>query len=471
MSPVSSSRVRALNDSPVNARAPYVLYWMVANRRLTWNFALQQAVWWAGELGRPLLVFEPLRSDYPWASDRLHRFVLDGMADHAEALEGRAGIRYVPWIETARHQGRGLLATLAADAAVVVTDDFPAFFIPRMVNTAGACLAVRCEAVDANGLLPIRQPDREFPTAYAFRRYLQQSLPALLAEPPAADPLEALPALPAPAMPTTMRGPWHAPVAELIDGRVSLSTLPIDHGVLPVSQRGGPVAARQALQQFADSRLVEYGTGRNRVEGDVTSRLSPYLHFGHIASWEVVATLLARDGWLGRTSPRATGAREGWWGASPPVEAYLDQILTWRELGFNGCVQRPDSYDQYESLPAWARSTLGKHQSDPRAYRYELDDFATAHTHDALWNAAQGQLLVEGRIHNYLRMLWGKKVLEWTATPREALAVLIELNNRYALDGRDPNSYSGIFWTLGRYDRPWGARRPIFGSGRVLGGE
>ena len=471
MSPVSSSRVRALNDAPVNPRAGYVLYWMVAHRRLTWNFALQRAVWWAGELGRPVLVFEGLRSDYPWASDRLHRFVLDGMADHLEATDGRPGLRYVPWIETARHQGRGLLSALAADAAVVVTDDFPAFFIPRMLEAAGAGLPVRGEAVDANGLLPIRQPAREFPTAYAFRRYLQQSLPAHLADPPAPDPLAALPPVATPPLPAAITGQWHSPVRELLEGRVPLSTLPIDHTVGPVDQRGGARAAGRSLRAFLDSRLAEYGAGRNRVEGDVTSRLSPYLHFGHIASWEVVATLLQRDGWLGRTSPRATGAREGWWGVSPQVDAFLDQIVTWRELGFINCVARPTDYDTYESLPAWARATLGKHQSDPRAYQYNLDQFAAARTHDPLWNAAQGQLLVEGRIHNYLRMLWGKKVLEWTATPQEALAVLIELNNRYALDGRDPNSYSGIFWTLGRYDRPWAPERPVFGTVRYMSSE
>ncbi len=135
------------------------------------------------------------------------------------------------------------------------------------------------------------------------------------------------------------------------------------------------------------------------------------------------------------------------------------------------CVHHPDTYDRFESLPAWARATLGKHEADPRTYRYGLETFERATTHDALWNAAQGQLVREGRIHNYLRMLWGKKILEWTATPREALAVMIELNNKYALDGRDPNSYSGIFWTFGRYDRPWAPERPIFGSIRYMSSE
>lgn len=125
-----------------------------------------------------------------------------------------------------------------------------------------------------------------------------------------------------------------------------------------------------------------------------------------------------------------------------------------------------DDYDRYESLPGWSRATLDKHAGDPRPFVYSLEDFAAAHTHDELWNAAQRQLVREGRIHNYLRMLWGKKILEWTVTPRDALAVMIEPNNRYALDGCDPNSYSSIFWCLGRCDRPWGPERPIFGTVR-----
>ncbi|MEJ2699620.1 MAG: deoxyribodipyrimidine photolyase, partial [Desulfuromonadales bacterium] len=141
-----------------------------------------------------------------------------------------------------------------------------------------------------------------------------------------------------------------------------------------------------------------------------------------------------------------------------------------RELGFNFCAFR-DDYDRYESLPDWARQTLDAHAEDPRPTLYSLDEFAAADTHDPLWNAAQGQLLREGRLHNYVRMLWGKKILEWSASPREALAIMVELNNLYALDGRDPNSWSGIFWCLGRYDRPWGPERPIFGKIRYMSSQ
>ena len=155
---------------------------------------------------------------------------------------------------------------------------------------------------------------------------------------------------------------------------------------------------------------------------------------------------------------------------SEPAEAFLDQLVTWREVGYNCCAYRSD-YDEYQSLPSWAKATLAKHAVDKRSYLFTLDEFAAARTHDRLWNAAQRQLITEGTIHNYLRMLWGKKILQWTAGPQEALDIMVELNNRYALDGQDPNSYSGIFWILGRYDRPWGPERPIFGTVRYMSSE
>ena len=151
---------------------------------------------------------------------------------------------------------------------------------------------------------------------------------------------------------------------------------------------------------------------------------------------------------------------------SEASEAFIDELITWREIGFNYCAREPVP-DDYETLPEWARETLAEHEEDPRPYRYSLEEFEEAETHDELWNAAQSELRREGTIHNYLRMLWGKKILEWSDTPREALQTMIHLNNRWAVDGRDPNSYSGIMWTLGRYDRGW-PERAVFGKVRSM---
>jgi deoxyribodipyrimidine photo-lyase len=169
-------------------------------------------------------------------------------------------------------------------------------------------------------------------------------------------------------------------------------------------------------------------------------------------------------------APKATGSRAGWWRMSSPAESFLDELITWRELGYNRCFLDPD-HEDYDTLPPWALATLAEHAADERPHLYTLEQLQAAETHDEVWNAAQRQLVREGRMHNYLRMLWGKKILEWSPSPREALEVLVELNNRFALDGRNPNSYSGIFWCLGRYDRPWGPERPIFGKVRYMSSD
>ena len=212
--------------------------------------------------------------------------------------------------------------------------------------------------------------------------------------------------------------------------------LSIRHEIGTAALRGGEAAARATLRKFLSERLSEYLEFRNQPEAEVTSGLSPYLHFGHISSHQIFHELMDRENWsVEKLALRSNGSRTGWWNTSASAEAFLDQFITWRELGFNFSSHRED-YSQYSSLPDWALNTLAKHARDERAHIYSRDQFEEARTHDPLWNAAQRQLVEEGRIHNYLRMVWGKKILEWTRTPEEALKIMIELNNRYALDGR-----------------------------------
>jgi len=474
VSQVPEIRIAACNATAVRNDGEFVLYWMIAFRRTHWNFSLQRAIEWAVELKKPLVIFEPLRIGYRWASDRLHRFVIDGMADNAAriaALKNR-GVLYFPYVEPAPDADKGLLDAFAKRACVVVTDDFPSFFLPRMVAAVGPRLPVRLERVDSNGLLPLRATERVFTTAFSFRAFLQKELPRHLEQFPQPAPLAGLKLPALKSLPAEIVRRWPQVSAKLMDGdSAELAALPIDHSVQVVDYRGGPAAARKRLRQFLDRHLANYTEAANQPDEDARSGLSPYLHFGHISPHELFHELMSRERWSPKRLAKKTGGkREGWWGASRGAEAWLDEFVTWRELGFNMTAHR-DDYDRYESLPAWSRATLEKHTRDRRVYVYSLDEFAAAATHDPLWNAAQTQLVREGRIHNYLRMLWGKKILEWTATPRDALDVMIELNNRYALDGRDPNSYSGIFWCLGRYDRPWGPERPIFGTVRYMSSE
>ncbi|MDO9443906.1 MAG: deoxyribodipyrimidine photolyase, partial [Dehalococcoidia bacterium] len=441
-----TERLRVMSGAPVQGAGEFVLYWMTAQRRLHSNFALQFAAERAAALRRPLVILEALRLGYRWASDRLHRFVLDGMRDHAAALAGST-VHYYAYVEPHEDAGDGLVEALSLRACEVVTDDYPAFFTRRMLAATAPRLSVRLTAVDGNGLRPMRRGERTFPTAYLFRRALQAELPALLGEFPEPDPLALhdLPRLPAGALDEIARR-W-PPLEHAAS--VDLGALAIDHAVPVAPVEGGRVAALARMHGFLATGLGGYGDGRNHPDDDGASGLSPYLHFGHFGAHEVVAAVLERGRWTPeRIAPRVNGAKAGWWGLSPGSESYLDELVTWRELGFNFCAQRPEAIDRYEGLPDWARATLDAHAGDPREAVYELDAFAEARTHDPLWNAAQRQLLREGRVHNYLRMLWGKKILEWSATPREALGIMVELNNRYALDGRDPNSTSGIAWVL-----------------------
>ncbi len=473
MTPVSELRRRCLNDAPVHPDREFVVYWMTSNRRLHFNFALQRAVEWSNQLGRPLLILEALRSGYPWASDRLHAFILQGMNDN-RAEAARAGISYYGYVEPETGHGRGLIESLAARSCVIITDDFPCFFLPKMQRVVADRIDVLMESVDSNGLLPMRAADQVFPTAYAFRRFLQLHLVPWLSDQPVSDPLSHLQNRDAPDVPSEVLTRWPL-VSEILlrADQAALSLLPIDHSVAPVETVGGPVAGRRRLQMFLNQKLRRYADDRNQPDDDPSSGLSPYLHFGHVSVHEIFTELIRLENWtpdLIEDSRRPRGSREGWWQMSRPAEAFLDELITWRELGYNMCRLRSD-YDRYESLPEWAQTTLREHAGDPRPVIYSPEQLRNAETHDRLWNAAQKELRCEGRMHNYLRMLWGKKILEWSPSPQQALEVLIDLNNRYALDGRNPNSYSGIFWVLGRYDRAWGPERPIYGKIRYMTSE
>jgi deoxyribodipyrimidine photo-lyase len=456
-------RVSSANGRPVRERGELVLYWMIAHRRRGWSFALQRAAWWSERLDRPLVVVEALRCGYRWASDRLHRFVIEGMRDNRAAF-ARSPAHHLTYVEPEPGDGSGLLEALAERACVVVTDDWPSFFLPRMVAAAARRVPVALETVDGNGLLPMRAAPRRFERAVDFRRHLQRELPPHLLAFPARDPLRGLKRRPW-RLPRTIARRW--PLAD-IDALIApggLDALPIDHEVPPSTVRGGCVAGSKRLRDFITRDLPRFVRDARDVDRSPHSGLSPHLHFGHVGAHQVAAAVLAHEGWTPeRLSTRADGRKDGWWGVSPAAEAFLDQLVTWRELGFNACHHDPRCAD-YLTLPAWARATLESHPGDET---YPFARLEAAMTGDVVWDAAQRELRDEGSIHSYLRMLWGKRVLEWSPDPRTALRRLYALNDRWALDGRDPNSISGIMWTLGRYDHPWPPARPGFGTVRCM---
>lgn len=470
--PVPGIRIRNLNEARVSGTSNYVVYWMTAFRRVRYNFALQHARDLALSYKKPLLILEPLRCGYRWACDRFHRFVIEGMIDNDVSCSDK-NVTYYPYLEPQAGSASHLIETLSKQATAIVTDDFPCFFHPHMNRLAARRVACPLVAVDSNGLMPMSHADRTFTVAHSYRRWMQKELPEHLHGFPEATPLansklKGIPQLGE--VPGEFLQRW--PRSE-IDGLLASTGLfhfPIDHGVAPGVLAGGSREAKRFLKRFIAQRLASYDGDRNEPDELGASELSPYLHFGHISAHEVFSDVMESEHWnLGKLSI-PNGKVEGFWGVSKHLEAFLDQLCTWREIGFNMCFREPN-YAQFKSLPTWAQETLGKHKNDPRPYVYSRQQLDASETHDEIWNAAQRQLVREGRIHNYMRMLWGKKILQWSPDPHTALRNMVELNNKYALDGRDPNSYSGIFWVLGRYDRAWGPERAIFGKIRYMTSE
>ncbi|WP_029457491.1 deoxyribodipyrimidine photo-lyase [Solidesulfovibrio alcoholivorans] len=423
--------------TPLAAAAPRqsgpVVYWMHRDQRAADNWALLAAADLARESGAPLCVAFALAPTFPGATLRHYDFMLRGLA------ETEAGLRaaHIP------------LVLLPGDPAVVV----PVFLRERK---AGACVtdfdpmpvkgdwlaAVTASGVcaltevDAHNVVPCRRASgkREYAAA-TLRPKIHRLLPEFL------TPFPELPVFPA----TNLAG--FAPV----DWTAAAATVTADPAVRPVPDIvPGAAAARERLRAFLRDTLPEYAARRNDPNAGATSGLSPYFHFGQLAPQR--AALDARDA--------RPGAPEG-------ADAFLEELVVRRELAENFQFYAPRG-DLYEALPDWARKTLAAHAGDARPASYAPREFEEARTHSALWNAAQRQLTRTGRLHGYMRMYWAKKILEWSPTPRQALATALALNDRYALDGRDPSGVTGVLWSVGGlHDRPW-AKRPVFGQVRYM---
>ncbi|MEM6364033.1 MAG: deoxyribodipyrimidine photolyase, partial [Planctomycetota bacterium] len=350
-----------------------------------------------------------------------------------------------------------------------VTDEYPCFFLPHLIDAVRHRIPARLELVDSNGLLPLRSTDRTFTVAHSYRRFMQKHIVDALQMMPDPDPASDAPLEAPTGVPDAILKRWPAAdFADLLDGD-GISSIPIDHDVPPVEETpGGSITASKRLDAFLKSKFDRYDEDRNHPDEVATSGMSPYLHFGHLSAHEFVTKILDHEEWTPDNVGAVNGKNSGFFGVGSDADAILDQLLTWREIGFNIAFQNPDTYDKFESIPDWAKATLAETLSDDREYEYTLEEFENARTHDELWNAAQREIVQTGRMHNYMRMLWGKKILHWTKTPQDALEIMIHLNNKYGLDGRDPNSYCGILWVLGRTDRAWGPKRPIFGSVRYM---
>ncbi|TVR45505.1 MAG: deoxyribodipyrimidine photolyase [Planctomycetota bacterium] len=472
-------RLRPLNPSgKPRGDGRYVLYWMQQHRRLAYHHGLQHAVYRARQHRLPLLIFEALRVDYPHAADRHHAFCIHGMLEHRRAL-APGPVGYYPYVEDRPGAGKGLLAALSRQAAEVITDEVPCFIVPghnRALGRIAAEQGLRATAVDSCGLLPIHLLEKPCPTAAVFRRHVHRHMVTALASSPKANPLTGTPLAP---FSWECLGPipqrWPSADAWLDhfsqQPEAALAQLPIDHGVPLVPGRGGRRCGLGELRDFLRHRLKDYGERRSDPAQPVASGLSPYLHWGQLSAYEILrAVWEAEQPWDPGLLPEKGGARLGFWPLSESAQSFLDELITWRELGHHTGALRPEAYDRYDSLPEWALKSLAAHAGDPRPHCYTLEQLEAAQTHDEIWNASMRQLRSEGMIHNYLRMLWGKKILEWSPDPETAYQRAIHLNNKWSLDGRNANSWSGVLWCFGRYDRPW-FEREIFGSIRYMSSD
>lgn len=433
-------RVTELSVGRENRRARYVLYWMQMFKRAAHNHALDFAVRAANERGLPVVVYEGLKYYYPWANDRLHTFILEGVEEKRAEFE-RRGMRYVFYLQRDERAPRHTVARLAREAALVVTDDYPSFITPEHNRHLAEQVSVPIFAVDSNGIVPLRAFEREEYAARTIRPKLRRLLPEYLKPSRAVAVEKRAPHLEVDCPETLVASKNIAPLVAECD---------IDHAVTqsPI-YKGGTKAGRARLRHFIKKILPRYDQTRNDPSVDGTSRLSPYLHFGFLSAQEVTLAV-----------GRARAPRRA-------KEAFLEELIVRRELAYNFARFNPN-HDSLDSLPAWAQKTMREHVEDARPALLTPEHIERAETYDELWDATQRELVRTGEIHNYVRMLWGKRVIEWRATYEDAFRLLVHLNNKYALDGRDPNSYAGILWCFGKHDRAWGPEREVFGKLRFM---
>jgi deoxyribodipyrimidine photo-lyase len=429
---IQEARLQRLNELP-SAAGRYVLYWMQQSQRAECNHALEYAIQQANERELPVLVVFGLTAGYPEANLRHYRFLLEGLRETHEAL-ARRGIRLVARLG----QPPDVALELGQVAAMIICDR--GYLRHQKQWRQQVASRARCAVVqvEADVVVPVGVASN---MAEIGARTLRPKIHRLLD-----DYLIGL-------QPTCVARPsLRLKVAGLDLNNLDrlLDPLALDRSVAPVSSfSGGTSQARRLLADFIQHRLDRYDEKRARPETDQVSHMSKYLHFGQVSPVELA--LHIRDA-------RAAGNQDG--------ASYLEELLVRRELAHN-FVHFTQNYDQYECLPAWARQTLDRHRTDPRTHLYTRQQLENAQTHDPYWNAAMREMVYTGYLHNYMRMYWGKKILEWCQSPEEAFASTLALNNKYLLDGRDPNSFANVAWVFGLHDRPW-PERPIYGMVRSM---
>lgn len=426
---IQEERIKVLNEKEIR-RGRFVLYWMQASQRAEWNHALEYAIFRANDLRQPVVALFGLTDDYPEANERHYTFMLEGLRQ-TEASLRRRGIQLI--IE---HESPEVaVVRWAKEASLVIVDR--GYLRIQKAWRASAANRIHCPLiqVESDVVVPVEEASsKEEYAAATFRPKIHRKLDRYLVPLKEIEPRR-----------DSLSFVFRSVKLDDLDRVVA--RLRIDRSVRRVRTfQGGAQEAKKAFEVFLEEKLDHYGERRNDPTLDGLSNMSPYLHFGQISPLYLAFQVKKRRGF---------GA-----------EAFLEELIVRRELSVN-FVHYNDRYDSYQGIPEWARKTLARHKGDQRPFLYSLDDLEGAKTHDPYWNAAQREMIFRGKMHGYMRMYWGKKIIEWSASPEEAFQVALHLNNKYELDGRDPNGFAGVAWCFGKHDRPW-AERPIFGLVRYM---
>lgn len=403
-------------------------------QRVLDNPALDIAIQLANELQKPIAVFFGLHPKYPNGNWRHYAFLMDGLAETAERVAARgAAFVFRPYPD------HNLIRFCEeVKPCLVIGDENPMRAPEGWRQSAARDLRIPFYTVDADVIVPTKYFPKEEYAARTIRPKLQKLLPLFFH--PCENPKAGY------SWPADTEPKSTAPIETSI-----LDSLPVDRSIAPVAGvNGGTAAGLRQLQSFIQQGLSRYDTDRNLPHLAGTSELSSYLHFGQLGPLTIALAVQSAE------APRQA------------KEAYLEELIVRRELAINFVARNP-KYDELAGCHEWAQKTLAASTNDPRDVLYSESQLENAETHDDLWNAAQMEMVKRGRMHGYLRMYWAKKILEWTETPAEAFAIAVRLNDRYELDGRDPNGYTGVAWAIGgKHDRPWAPRRPIFGMIRYM---
>lgn len=430
---IQKTRIQHLNDVDA-AKGRYVLYWMQQAQRADYNHALQYAIRQANRLGQGVLVAFGLMDDYPEANLRHYTFMLEGLKETRTTLAGR-GIKMV----VQKGAPEKVAFKLGRHASLIVCDCGYLRHQKAWRDQVGRQADCRVVQVESDVVVPLRVVSNKAEyAARTIRPKIHKHLADYMIE------FKSVAA---------KISSMHLDIESLeIDNIAAvLQEMKIDRSVPPVTRffQGGTSRARQIFKSFLHRRLNRYVHNRNQPQSDDVSHMSPYLHFGQISPLYLALQ-------VARVDSRLQAAKE----------SFLEEMLVRRELAMNFVNYTP-AYDSYSCLPDWARRTLAEHANDPREYRYTRSQLEDARSHDEYWNAAMREMKTTGFMHNYMRMYWGKKILEWSSTPEHAFRTALALNNKYFLDGRDANSYAGVAWAFGVHDRAW-FERPIFGKIRYM---